>query len=223
MSSLSLNQIVSILSDRVGQPFNINLQNELKDIVTYKRANYTQQILSKDPTQRAQFTQAFTAEMEEVKETDCKVSLECPWYRTVCELPQPLRVSGVIWDYVGAADFTYGYSYLAPEFIRFHTSSRYTGSKPKWFWQNNRIIVTNTTGIKVIGIRGIPADPRKMGTCLCQDTGQCFDDDSPFPMIDDILNAIVRDTLNVELRNVFPQPATVVVDTKEDTTVAGSE
>ena len=219
---LSLNKIVSILSDRVGQPFNLNLQEELKDIVTYKSADYTRQFLDRNPLERRQFLVPFTIEMEETTKLDCDVELECPWFISTCELPQPIRSKSIIWDFVGAADYSVSYGYLEPEFISFHRSSRYTKNKPKWFWQGNKLIVTNIENLKHLGVRGILGDPRALNPCACTVGSQtCFDDDSPFPMADDILNSIIRDILNVELRNIFPEPA--IVETGKSETNPGQE
>jgi len=223
--ALSINSIISILSDRVGQPFNINLQQELVDIITYKRADYTRQFLDRNPQQRKQFVQSFIVEVKKTDTLDCDVDLECPWFISKCEIAQPIRSKNTIWDFVGAADFSEAYGYLEPEFVKYHVQSRFTGNKPKWFWQDNRLVITNTENIAHIGVRGIPANPFDLNKCACASDGSetCFDNDAPFPMADDILNAIIRDTLNVELRNIFPQPATVNVDKTEDTQEAGSE
>jgi hypothetical protein len=222
--ALSLNRIVSILSDRVGQPFNVNLQKELKDIIIYKRADYTRQFLDANPYQRQQFIQSFKVEVEEIESLECDIDLECHWFRSKCEIAQPIRSKSVIWDYVGSPDYAVGFGYMPPEFMRFHTASKYTSLNPKWFWQDNKLIIMNEESIKFVGVRGIPADPRTLVDCACVDDAQsCFDDDSDFPITEDILNAIIRDTLNVELRNIFPEPAVVQVDKKEDAVVANQE
>ena len=223
--ALSLNKIVSILSDRVGQPFNINLQNELKDIIIYKRADYTRQFLDNYPQERKQFLQSFLVEMEEIDEGECGVELACNFWRSKCELVIPIRSKTIIWDFVGAPDFSVSFGYLAPEFMRFQMASKYTGDLPKWFWENKKLSVRNEESIKFLGVRGILEDPRELNTCACSTDGsqECFDDDSPLPMAQDILNAIIRDTLNTELRNMFPQPAVVNVDKTEDATIPGGE
>ncbi|UCD07715.1 MAG: hypothetical protein JSW41_01960 [Candidatus Aenigmatarchaeota archaeon] len=223
--ALSLNKIISILSDRVGQPFNVNLQNELKDIIGYKRADYTRQFLDNNPFERKEFLQSFIVEVEETDTLDCDVDLECPWFIS-CELPQPIRSKSTIWDYVGTADYSHSFGYLEPEYIKFHQASKYTAEKPKWFWQDNRIVITNIEKIKHIGVRGILSDPTSFEKCACSldpDVQVCFDPDAPYPIAEDILNAVMRDILNVELRNMFPQPAVVNVDKVEDAAVPGGE
>lgn len=224
--AISLNKMVSILSDRVGQPFNISLQNQLKDILIYKAADYTRQFLDANPFERKLFLQSFHVEMEEIEALDCDVELPCKWFRSKCELPQPIRSKTIIWDFVGAADFSTGYGYMEPELMKYHTSSRYTGLNPKWFWQNNKLIAMNEESMKYLGVRGILADPRLIESCSCStDTAAqtCFNDDSSFPASDDIINAIMRDTFNVELRAMFPEPAVIQVDKTEDARVQGAE
>lgn len=223
--ALSLNKIVSILADRVGQPFNINLQNELKDIIIYKREDYTRQFLDNNPQERTLFVQPFLVEMEKIETIECDVELSCEWFRSKCELPPPIRSKFAVWDFVGAADFSDSYAFSNPEFMQFHTFSKYTPKRPKWFWQGSRIIVMNEESMKYVGVRGIPEDPRLLNSCACATDGSqtCFDDDSPLPMAGDILNAIIRDTLNVELRNMFPQPGVIHIDKVEDAVLTGGE
>lgn len=212
---ISLNTIISILSERVGQPFNVSFQSELKKIIHYKRANYTQQLLSKNPKQRRLFWQPLIVEMEEIEEYECGVDLECPIFRSVCDLPNPIRSVQTIFDYVGAADFTQGFGYMRPEHISSHIHNKYTSSQPKWFWEANKLIVLNLETIEKMGVRGVFYAPEEISKCVC-DEQYCFDPKDPYPISEDILNAVIRDTLNVELRNMFPQPSVVQVDNKED-------
>ena len=58
---ISLNEIVQILSDRVGQPFNRSLQEELKIIVNYKLSSFFKRLLEKNPGQRRFFLKDFSA------------------------------------------------------------------------------------------------------------------------------------------------------------------
>ena len=66
-----------------------------------------------------------------------------------------------------------------------------------------------------MGVRGVFSAPEEISKCVCDDN-YCFNPDDPYPISQDILNSIVRDILNVELRNMFPQPSIVQVDNKED-------
>src|SRR6478735_5643072 len=101
---VSLNQIVSMLADRVGQPFNIPLQEELKLIVNYKRADWIQKIVDKHPEQRKYFLKDFSIELESVDKAQCPVDVDCDVLRTTQKIPLPVRTSYGLFDYVGDPD-----------------------------------------------------------------------------------------------------------------------
>lgn len=226
--AVSLNDIVSILSDRVGQPFNASLQAELKQIINYKRANYMQQFITKHPEQRKFFSQQFVADLIEVPSTRniCGVvasGKDCPILSTECDVPQPLRNSQSLFDYVGAANFLEPYGEVRPEYLQFAQCNKYTGNTPKYFYVDNKIFIYKDLTTRYVGVRGVFTYPEDINTCLCDDDQACFDDDSPYPIAEDLINSIIRDTLNVELRNVFPDFGEVKVDKTEDTTAANEE
>ena len=211
--SISLNEIVSILASRVGKPFSIPLQEELKKIINYKRANYFQQIIEKNPGQRIFFTQQFVTKLEKVNnENDIcgfTTSTKCPLLRTECEIPKPLRNSFTLFDFVGYANFTEGFALTNPEFLSTIKYNKYTGKTEKYYYINNRIYVYNNLSIRYVGVRGIFEDPNQVNSC-CEDP--CYNDDMPFPAPQDIINAIIRDTLQVELRQEFPELGEVAED-----------
>jgi len=224
MASPSLNELISVLSDRVGQPFNIPLQEELKVILNYKRENYTQQFLEKHPEQRSFFQQSVEAPLIPVEQPECDVPKGCIALRTKCEVPSPIRVSQLTFDFVGSPDFREGYSEMAPEYIKFNAANRFTSKRPKWFYSDKYVWVYNTRLLNRIGLRSVFRSPEDVNRCLCDNSAAvCYDDDQPWPVAGDLINAIMRDVLNVELRNMFPQPGIVKVDEKEDVEAATEE
>jgi len=215
-SGPSLNEIVSSLSNRVGQPFNVPLQEELKLVVNYKRANYTQQFLEKHPDQRRFFQQTFTVDLEEIDPGDCEIpSVGCKVLRSKCEVPMPIRSSYTLFDFVGTANWLIAYGEIKPEFNIYTKHNRFTKNHPKWAFINKKIYVFNDLAIKKLGMRGIFADPNQVNSCCS--TGKCYSDDDAYPITIDILNSIVRDILNTELRSQFPQPGVVSHTENKDT------
>lgn len=224
MATPSLNELISVLSDRVGQPFNVSLQEELKVILNYKRENYTQQFLERHPEQRGFFQQSVEIPLTLVDMPECDDPKDCKALRTKCEVPSPVRVSQVTFDFVGSPDFREGYGEMAPEFIKYNLYSKFTSKRPKWFYGDGHIWIYNTRALKRIGVRGVFRNPEDVNKCLCDPTDVvCYNDDAPWPVAGDLINAIMRDVLNVELRNMFPQPGIVKVDEREDIEAATEE
>lgn len=218
MAEISLNEIISTLSDTVGQPFNVPLQEKLKVIVNYKRANYTQQLLEKHPDQRRFFWQNFTTDLEEVDSSECNdvpADLSCKILVTKCTVPTPLRSSVALFDYVGNSVFTDGYGEIRPEYILYNKFNKFTADKTKYAYIGKKIYVFNNLQIKKLGVRGVFTDPYSINSCCSGDS--CFDDDSAYPIFPDILNSIIRDILNVELRNQFPREGVVSESQNKDT------
>lgn len=211
----SLIHIVSSIASRVGKPFDVDLQEELKHIVGYKRANYTQQFLEKHPDQRGLFLQKVTLELEKAPKDDCESVEGCEIMRTKCEVPTPIRTSGAYFNFVGDSNFMNGYIKQDPAYVQDSSANRFTAKKPSWFYMNKRIYIYNSTVVKRIGVRGVFEDPTAINSCACADT-PCFDENGEYPMAGDLLNPIVRDILSVELRQMLPSQPDVELDEPEE-------
>lgn len=217
MAALSLNDIVSVLASRSGQKFSGPLLDELKAIVNYKRANYTQQFLEKHPDQRRFFQQSFTIDLEKIPPGDCEIpKVTCDLLRSTCKIPVPVRSSYTLFDFVGTSDWTVSYGETRPEFNNFNSFNKYTSRKPKWAFINDRIYLFNDLAIKKLGVRGVFPEPASVNSCCTGTNPKCYSDDERYPIAEDILNSIIRDILNVEFRRIFPQPGVVsVAETKD--------
>lgn len=201
---VSLNDITHMISDRVGQPFNGALQDELKVIINYKRADYFQQIIKAHPEQRKFYLKDFTAELEKVSKSECPVSVECKVVRTTLDIPTPVRASDTMFDYVGDVDKTDSYRYISPEQVRILSLSRYTGRRPSYFYSNKRIYVFNNNDLEYINVRGVFSDPRELLPFRCGNQ-PCYTDDDPYEIPEDIVNIIISEILSHELKNLLPE------------------
>jgi hypothetical protein len=215
----SLNEIIGILSDRVGQPFNVPLQDELKVIVNYKRVNFTQQFLEKNPDQRRFFQQSFVTDMQKIPKGDCDEipGLTCDILRSKCKIPNPIRATYAMFDFVGAADWSVGWGETKPEYNNYNQHNPYTKNKTKWFYQNEYLYIFNDLSIKKVAIRGVFADPFSVNPCCGAGSAPCITDDTPYPVSADILNYIIKDILATELRSMFPQPGVIPVPETKNT------
>lgn len=217
-TTLSLLNIAASLASRVGQPTNSDLIEELKFIFTYKQLNYKQQFLEKHPEQRRFFQQSFTTELEKIPKGDCDfpMTIGCDILRSKCKIPAPIRSSFSMFDFVGSPDWTKAFAESNPEALEFFKYNKYTSKETKWFFMNEKLYVFNNLNLKMVAVRSVFADPSNINQC-CSSPSQCFDETKAYPMSQDLINAIMRDILNVELRNMFPQPGVVTVDKEDDT------
>lgn len=217
---VSLNQIVMMIADRLDQPFSIPLQEELKLIVNYKRAEWIQKIIEKYPEQRKFFFKNISEELVEVDEGEiagCGVETGCNVLRTEHKIPKPVRSSYALFDFVGDPDFLDGYRYVQPEQLGYITKySKYTKDRPAYFYANGYIYIYNESDLENIGIRGVWSDPKELHELRCGDE-LCYTDDDQYDIPDDILNTMIQDILRNELRILIaPEQAEVETSEKEN-------
>lgn len=209
---ISLNEIVSLIADRVGQAFNVPLQEELKIIVNYKRADWIQKIVDKHPEQRKYFLKDLSIELEQVDETECPVESDCTVLRTTLKIPKPVRSTYALFDYVGDVDKTDGYRYVMPEQLRYITKySKYTKDRPSYFYVNGYVYIYNEPDLEYINIRGLWPDQRELHELKCGDE-LCYTDDDQYDIPDDIINTMIQDILKNELKLLLaPEESEVTV------------
>lgn len=214
---ISLNQLVSMVSDRVGQPFSTPLQEELKVIFNYKREDWMQKIVEKYPGQRKYFLKDFSVDLEKVDRAECPVNVDCTVLRTVTTIPMPIRSSYGLFDYVGDPDKTDGYTYVTPDqlywMIKF--GSRYTENRPKYFYVNGYVYIYQDNDLISLNIRGLWPDQRQLAAFKCADV-PCYTDDDQYDIPGDIINTMVQDVLKNELR-ILLSPEQGQVTIKDET------
>lgn len=198
---VSLNQLVSMLSDRVGQPFNLPLQRELKIILNYKREDWFQKVLDKHPEQRKFYLKDFTEALIKVDRAECPVTIDCDVLRTEHSIPAPIRTDYALFDYVGDPDKLDGYTYMAPDQLLWmvRQGSRYTPDRPKYFYVNSYVYIYNENDLESVNIRGLWTDPTQLKDFLCGDK-PCYTDNDQYEMPGDLINIMIQDILKNELR-----------------------
>lgn len=197
---VSLNELVQLLADRVNQPFNVPLQEELKVIVNYKRADWLQKIVDKHPEQRKFFLKEITNPLVEVDEAECPIDTNCNILRTTDKIPLPLRSAYGLFDYVGDPDKMDGFTYTVPEQLRsmLKYGSKYTKDRPKYFYLNGYIYIYNEDSLENLSIQGIWPDQRQLNDFRCAGVA-CYTDDDQYDIPGDIINTMVQDILKNEL------------------------
>lgn len=214
---ISLNELVSILSSRVGQPFNTALQEEMKVVLNYKRADYFKKLINQNLFQRRFFLKSFSAQLERIDKADCPIEVDCDVLKTIKQVPPPVRTNDRLFDYVGDPDKTDSYAYASPEENALYSKyNRYTALKTRYFYANRYIYIFNDLDLEWINVRGIFDDPKQLEPFQC-DGSPCYSDDDQYELPDDIINAMMADTLRVELRMQFPETGEVKIDQNEKT------
>lgn len=200
---VSLNHLVHMLADQVGQPFSVPVQEQLKVVLNYKRADYFRKLIENNPWRRKYYLKDISAELEQVDRAECPVEVDCNVLRTVEQIPPPISTSYTLFDYVGDPDKLDGYTYVTPEQLVFmiQYGSRYTKDRPKYFYINGYVYVYNEQDLEYINIRAIWPDVSLLAPFNCPGSElPCYTDDMTWDIPDDIINAIIKDVINNELK-----------------------
>ncbi len=221
MAQPSLNDIASSLANRVGQPFNVPLQREIKHIMRYKRATMIHQTLEKYPEQRALFMQEVLIPVALSNPSECSeltIPGKCKILKTTKTVPTPIRTGSVIFDYVGATSGRDSYGQWNTAYADYLKFNIYTKTRPKWYYINQKLFIFNESSDKFIMIRGVFDDVDSVNACGDE---KCFTDDLPFPVSGDLLDIMISSILQVELARI--SPVTEKVDIDNDDNVKGRE
>lgn len=202
---VSLNDLVQLLAARVGEPWNTDLQEQMKLVLNYKRASFFKRLLDQHPEQRRYFIKDFGVDLVEVDKAECPVSTDCYVKKTRLPIPLPIR-GEQLFDFVGSADKSQAYGYATPsQFSTYVKYNPHTNQRPKYYYSNGYIYIMSKSGNEQnINITGIFPDPRQLHDFQCNGT-DCYSDDDQYDIPYDLINDMIRDTLQTELRNVFPQ------------------
>ena len=214
---VSLNELVSMVSDRVGQPFNVALQEELKIIINYKLADFFRKAVNNDASQRKYFQRGFVVQFKKLRDTDCPGLLSgCDVLISTKKVPEPLRTKERLFDFVGSKDSKTAYSYSTPEQIETLKYNRYTGKVTRYFYMNGYLYLLNNVIPREGFVRGLFLDPRSLKDFKCPDGTACYTDDDQFEAPDDLINSIITDIYRVELRQLVPEKEEVTIDEEEN-------
>lgn len=198
---ISLNGLVDLASAMAGRPFDVPLQEQLKVIFNYKRADWMQKVLDKHPEQRRYFLKDIDIDLVDVDEVESLVSAGYTIKRTSLPIPLPLRTEETFFDFVGSPDKTNAFPYTKPDQLPsiLNYGSLYTKSKAKYYYANNYVYILNDNMATDIGISGLWLDQRQLMP-FKKASNPAYTDDMQYDIADDIINTMIQDVIKSELR-----------------------
>ena len=211
---ISLNQLVSLTSSMVGQPFSVPLQSQLKTIFNYKRADWMQKIVDKHPEQRRFFYKDISIDLVDVDEAELPITIGCDIKRTSLPIPRPLRTQQGLFDSVGSPDKFNSFAYVEPQQLELIVKygSKYTKDTPKYSYIDKYIYIYLDNTLEQINIRGIWPDQRELNPFKYKDK-PCYTDDDQYDIPDDIINTMIQDVLKNEYKALVPTlPETTLIN-----------
>lgn len=194
----TLNQIIGILSEKAGKPFDVPYQEQLKQLVSTVRLKYLKDSLEKRPQDRRLYLKSIVAEVSSVSKIVCPITYGCT-LRTTLEIPQPLRSNSTVFDFVGSADFEIAYSEGGDWKEPFFKYNTYTSRKTRYKYRDNYIFLSDIEGdIRYVGIQGVFEDTSKLSPFQCTGAaGNCGFDDSEYPMPGDLIYPMIKEVIAI--------------------------
>lgn len=208
---MTLREIVDELADDAGVWNDEALKAQIRFSFKHHCARFCRQTIDK----HRRIQSAFEVEMPcvNVERVDssacCDLPSDCDILRSE-HIPQPLRLTYLSpITYVGGVDRKemQHYPMVNPNRMQFLGYDKWTAHKPRSYWIENRIYITNVpVTLSTITVRQVPEDPEKLGTLYgCGDDERCFTIDSEYPAPADIIDMVMRDMLGGKLK-MYMQP-----------------
>lgn len=199
----TLNKLAYDLAETVDRENDYAFVRRMKDHVIAYRSLFFRRDQSRGNRLPVEFIQDLGClDMKKVPSVECcGIDLGCTIYRTVEKVPRPIRTKiGEAFTYVGTIDGKNPFTQSTRVEASFRSFDRFRNVSEFYVYENGYIYVFNVKPDK-ISVKGVFADPREvtaMGYCEVE----CFDDDSEFPMAEDmapgLLLAIKREVLGLQ-------------------------
>jgi len=139
-------------------------------------------------------------ELEKVNASQCcSLPIECDVVRTVVDIPRTVRYNfqDAI-THVADPSGLITIPVVDPLTVQFLPYDRFTKNTRKAYMIEDRLYIYNPGGMDTINIRGVFEDPEEVAKFDCDGT-DCYDDNMPFPMPADMVQAITTALLSGEM------------------------
>lgn len=140
----------------------------------------------------------------EVDEAECcEIEVGCDILRTELKLPKPVRAkNGLLITFVGSVDKKQKFDIILPERVPYISYSKYTSKIPRVYYMNGYIYIANSRDLTNINVRGVWANPEDVRRFQQCEEGECYTEDSEYPMSDDMIEGLTKAILNGEMKYV---------------------
>lgn len=157
-------------------------------------------------------------ELEKVNASQCcNLPIECDVVRTVVDIPRTVRFNFTdAITHVSDPSGLITIPVVDPLTVQFLPYDRFTKNTRKAYMIEDKLYIYNPGGMDTINIRGVFEDPEEVAKFEC-DGGDCYDDQSDFPIPLDMVQAITDGLV----KGTFMMIAQTISDTENDTLQAG--
>tara|TARA_R110002049_G_scaffold11203_4_gene53426 strand:+ start:519 stop:1181 length:663 start_codon:yes stop_codon:yes gene_type:complete len=130
----------------------------------------------------------------------CDLPQDCPVYRTNVKLPRTVRFNfRDAFTFIGKPNGTGTIPRVEPHEVEYIPYDKYTAGNTKYYVIDEYVYIYNPKGLEAINVRGVFEDPKDVAEFATCDTGICYDDQSPYPLLMDMVSTITAGIAQGEL------------------------
>lgn len=192
---MTLNEITTVLAERLERPFDTPLKLILAERVKVWRSRLIRNSIDKDERERQYFKQTLFVPLQAGTEVICNVPFtQCAIAISKCKIPVPLRGNNIYYDYVGNITGTKPFKKFVTGTLEYLMHGKYS-KKTIWFKVENDLLkVWGNPELPMAMIEGIFDNPEEVANlnCTCGQTAQCDFWNQPYPVSGDILQMILQ-------------------------------
>ncbi len=146
----------------------------------------------------------------------CDFDIDCEVYRTEKKIPRTVRANFKdMITYVGGVDGINTIPIIQSDYVKFIPYDKYTKNQRKAFFIEDYLYIYNPDGLELINVRGVFEDPEEVAKFDCDGT-DCYNDNMPFPMPADMIQAITTALLSGEMMMITTTVNDTTLDRMQD-------
>ena len=130
----------------------------------------------------------------------CNLPIDCPVYRTKRKLPRTVRFNfRDALTFIGKPNGTGTIPRVEAYEIEYIPYDKYTAGQTKFYVIDDYVYIYNPKGLEAINVRGVFEDPETVAEFTTCNDGECYDDQSPYPLPMDMVSLITNGIATGEL------------------------
>ena len=130
----------------------------------------------------------------------CNLPIDCPVYRTKRKLPRTVRFNfRDALTFIGKPNGTGTIPRVEAYEIEYIPYDKYTAGQTKFYVIDDYVYIYNPKGLEAINVRGVFEDPETVAEFATCNDGECYDDQSPYPLPMDMVSLITNGIATGEL------------------------
>ena len=146
----------------------------------------------------------------------CNLPVSCSVARTKKKIPRTVRFNfQEAITYVGDVTGIVRIPLVEPAMVRWLPYDKYTSGKHKAYMIEDYMYIYNANGLKYINARGVFENPEDLKDFQCEN-GTCWDDNKPFPIPADMVQAITLGMASGELQLLSTSFSDTLADQSQD-------